>query len=200
MHFSPSLTRRQASGAHWRTYSMDVPQRPRNRPAQGYSLGRAGLVVAAALLCAVNLAGQTAAPALGDPSRQILERLESLERSNRELTEEVRALRGRLADSSPRPREEGPELEEQVAVQGARIEEQAQAKVESGQRFPIRIKGMLLFNAFMNSKQDGVDQYPSVAAPRGEYSYGGASLRQSVLGFEYRGPEVWGGGKLRASL
>jgi hypothetical protein len=173
--------------------------RPRNKPAQGYTAGRAGLVVVAALLCAVNLAAQTAAPELGSQSRQILDRLESLERSNRELTEEVRVLRSQPAATSPRPLSEGPELEEQVSVQGARIEEQAQTKVESGQRFPIRIKGMLLFNAFMNSTQDGVDQYPTVAAPRAEYAYGGASLRQSVVGFEYRGPEVFGG-KLHASL
>jgi hypothetical protein len=58
---------------------------------------------------------------------------------------------------------------------------------------------MLLFNTYLNSKQDGVDQYPTVAAPRAEYSYGGASLRQSILGFDYRGPEVFGG-KLHASL
>jgi hypothetical protein len=183
---------------------MDVLQRPRNRSAQGYTFGRAGLVVMAVLLGAVTLAGQTTAPETGNQSRQILERLESLERSNRDLTEEVRVLRGQLAGTSPaatspRPAGEGPELDEQVAVQGARIEEQAQTKVESGQRFPIRIKGMLLFNTFLNSKQDGVDQYPSVAAPRGEYSYGGASLRQSVLGFEYRGPEVFGG-KVHASM
>jgi hypothetical protein len=151
--------------------------------------------VVAALLCSVSLAGQTAAPDL----RQIMERLEGLERSNRALTEEVGVLRGQLAATSPRPAGEGPELEEQVAVQGARVEEQAQTKVESGQRFPIKIKGMLLFNTYLNSKQDGVDQYPTVAAPRGEYSYGGASLRQSVLGFDYRGPEVFGG-KLHASM
>ena len=164
-----------------------------------YTLGRAGLVVVAALLCSMNLAAQTPAPESGDQSRQILERLENLERANRELTEEVRVLRGQAAAATPRPLSEGPELEEQVAVQSARIEEQAQTKVESGQRFPIRMKGMLLFNAFMNSTQDGVDQFPTVAAPRGEYSYGGASLRQSILGFDYRGPEVFGG-KLHASL
>jgi hypothetical protein len=176
---------------------MDVLQRPpRSRSAQVYTVGRAGLVVVAALLCSVNLAGQTAAPEL----RQILERLEGLERSNRELTEEVRALRSQLSATSPRPRGEGPELEDQVAVATARIEEQAQTKVESGQRFPIRIKGMLLFNTFLNSKQDGQEQYPSVAAPKADYATGGASLRQSVLGFEYRGPEVFGGGKLHASL
>jgi hypothetical protein len=39
-----------------------------------------------------------------------------------------------------------------------------------------------------------------VAAPLNDYAAGGASLRQSVLGLEYRGPEVFGGGKLHASL
>jgi pSer/pThr/pTyr-binding forkhead associated (FHA) protein len=81
------------------------------------------------------MAGQTAAPDL----RQILERLEGLERSNRELTEEVRALRSQLPATSPRPKAEGPELEEQVAVLNARVDEQAQTKVDSGQRFPIRV-------------------------------------------------------------
>jgi hypothetical protein len=203
---------------------MDVQRPSRNRSAQWFTLGRAGLVVVTALLCSVNLAGQTAAPEL----RQILERLEGLERSNRELREEVRTLRDQLATPSPRswsegaevvepaaaptpiaiaapsavpsaqPASEGPGLDEQVAILNARVAEQAQTKVESGQRFPIRLKGMLLFNSFLNSKQAGGEQYPTVAVDRADAN-GGADLRQSIFGFEYRGPEVFGG-KLHASM
>jgi hypothetical protein len=90
-------------------------------------------------------------------------------------------------------------VEEQVAMQKQQIEEQAQTKVESSQRFPVRLKGMLLFNTFLNSKQGGGAQYPSVASERGDAS-GGATLRQSIIGFDYQGPEIFGGGKLHASL
>jgi hypothetical protein len=160
------------------------------------------LVVAAGLLWVGNLVAQTGSSEL----RQILERLEGLERSNRQLTEEVRALRSELAAANSRTPSENigaPEQlaaqEEQLAVQKERIEEQAQTKVESGQRFPIRIKGMLLFNTFLNSKQGGGERYPTVAVNRGDAS-GGATLRQSVIGFDYQGPEVFAGGKVRASL
>lgn len=153
-----------------------------------------------ALLCAATLSAQTAAPEL----RQILDRLEGLERANRELTEEVRALRSQLAAGNSTPKveaqgEEQPAVEEELAVQKQEIHEQAQTKVESSQRFPIRLKGMLLFNTFLNSKQGGEIQYPAVAAHRGDAN-GGATLRQSLFGFDYAGPEVAGGGKLHASL
>jgi hypothetical protein len=173
------------------------------KPAQMYAFGRAGLVLVLSLLCAGNLLAQTGSPEL----RQILERLEGVERSNRELTEEVRALRTELAAAKSQPgsespnnaKSEGPDPEEQLAVLTQRTDELAQTKVESGQRFPIRIKGMLLFNTYLNSKQAGGERYPSVAVNRG-VANGGATLEQSVIGFDYQGPEVFGGGKVRASL
>ena len=174
-------------------------------------LRKAGVASVVALFCSLQLMGQTGAPEL----RQILDRLEGLERANRELTEEVRALRSQLSAANPSPalpdrqttiqvsgppaEAPGPDMEEQMAVQKQRIEEQAQTKVEAAQKFPIRLKGMLLLNTFLNSKQGGELQYTTVAKDRGEAN-GGASLRQSVFGFDYQGPEVAGGGKLRASL
>ena len=188
--------------------------RPSNfRPARIHTPGRACIMLLVALICSASLNAQTGSSEL----RQILDRLEGLERANRELTEEVRALRGQLAAANP-PGTDGIRaagaqvtpgmetaagdrvaVEEQVAVQKRQIEEQAQTKVESSQRFPIRLKGMLLFNTFLNSKLSGGAQYPSVAAQEGDGS-GGATFRQSIIGFDYRGPEVFGGGKLHASL
>jgi hypothetical protein len=160
----------------------------------------------AAAFGAANLSAQT-----GTELRQILERLEGLERSNRELTEEVRLLRSQLAavaavkveapaaaaEPAESPDQAG--VEEQLAVQKQQILEQAQTKVETSQRFPLRLKGMVLFNTFLNSKQGGEQQYASVASQRGDAN-GGATLWQSIFGFEYQGPEVAGGGKLHASL
>jgi hypothetical protein len=46
-----------------------------------------------------------------------------------------------------------------------RIEELAQTKVESSQRFPIQLTGTALFNAYGNGAYGGVNaQYPVVAA------------------------------------
>ncbi len=55
-------------------------------------------------------------------------------------------------------------MDERIEIQQQRIEEQAQTKVEASQKFPIRLAGMALFNAFVNSKQSGGADYPVVAA------------------------------------
>ena len=140
----------------------------------------------------------------------ILERLDRLERENRALTAEVRALRAKIEvsagsqapadgqtvpDAIPpdTPASPGTTLEEKVEIQGQRIDELAQTKVEAAQKFPIRITGMALFNAFENSRQSAGAQYPTVASAPG-MSGAGASVRQTILGLEYRGPQtLWGG-------
>ena len=84
-------------------------------------------------------------------------------------------------------------VEEQLDIQGKRIAEQAQTKVEASQKFPIRLTGMALFNAFMNSKQNGGAEYPVVASAPGA-GLSGATLRQTIIGLDFRGPgTVWGG-------
>jgi len=175
---------------------MEAARRPANdRLAEARLLRRLWVLVLVAGLSPVHLVAQTAAPEF----RLILERLDGLERANRELMDEVKALRTQLAAANPSPKAGDAELQEQVAVQKQQIQDQVQTKVEAAQRFPIRLKGALIFNTFLNSKQGGESQYPSVASPRGDAN-GGAGLRQSVFGFDYQGPEVFGGGKLRASL
>jgi hypothetical protein len=159
----------------------------------------------------------------------ILERLDHLERENRSLTDEVQSLRARLdavapassaaappasaallpapagappasvaasADTRPEARLSIPD---RLDMDERRIDEQAQTKVESSQKFPIRITGMALFNAYMNSRQSAGQQYPvtaSASGPRGT----GATLRQTIVGLEYRGPDSVGGGKVRGSV
>src|SRR5262245_4844349 len=59
----------------------------------------------------------------------ILERLERLERQNRELMDEVRALRTELAEKqSPPAASDQSVLAERIEVQERRLEEQAQTK------------------------------------------------------------------------
>ena len=122
----------------------------------------------------------------------ILERLDRLERENRALAEEVRSLRAKL-DQMTESSAAAAAPAERLEILDRRVEEQAQTKLEASQKFPIRLAGMALFNAFLNSRQSGGAQYPVTAAAPGPRT-GGATVRQTIVGLEYRGPTtVWGG-------
>jgi len=137
--------------------------------------------------------------------KQILDRLESLEKENRALVEEVRMLRQEVnashnavpptASASPEQAQQIP-LEDRVAVEERRTAEQAQTKVEAAHKFPIQLDGMLLFNAFANS---------TTSTPGSEYlltgpNTSGATLRQTLLGLNFQGPSLPGDGKVNGFL
>ena len=147
-----------------------------------------------AALCGISAPAQSS-----DELRQILDRLDRLEAQNRELMAQVRSLKDELAASRGDQPATGPSVEERLEVQESRTTEQAQTKVESSQRFPIRITGMALFNTFLNSKGSGGGEYPTIAVP-GETGSGGATFRQTVIGLDYNGPRAVWGGKVSGSL
>ncbi len=126
----------------------------------------------------------------------ILARIEKLEQENRELKQQVKALTDRLDGKTAEVVETeaaAVPVEQQVAIQQRRTDDLAQTKVEAAQKFPLRIAGMALFNAYLNSKQNGGSEYPVTASAPGAGN-AGATLRQTILGLEYRGPTaVWGG-------
>jgi hypothetical protein len=148
-----------------------------------------------AMILAPSLVAQTA-----DDFAAILARLDRLEQENRALAAEVRELRARLegaaaAAASPAGAEgAGPAtLGERLETQEHRTAELAQTKVEAAQKFPIRLTGMALFNTFLDSHQSGGFDNPIVASAPGS-GHAGATLRQSILGLDFRGPgTLWGG-------
>jgi len=146
----------------------------------------------------------TILPAQTPPdSAGILERLDRLERENRAMAEEIQALRAELraAHAVPSAPATPPEtLAEKVDIQGQRIEEQAQTKVESSQKFPITLSGMVLVNAFVNSRQNAGLDYPTAASPTPGTDRAGATVRQSIIGLEYRGPQTFLGGTVHGAL
>lgn len=77
----------------------------------------------------------------------------------------------------------------------ARVDEQAQDKVESGSRYRLKLWGLALFNAFgVSGRVDDLD-LPTLALPRapgGASGSLGASVRQSIIGLTGIGPEVLG--------
>jgi hypothetical protein len=139
----------------------------------------------------------------------ILERLDRLERENRELAKEVQELKAQLGaapQSSPlsaqaaagaAPPAAAPSVEERLEIQERRIDEQAQSKVEAAHKFPIRLAGMALFNLFLNSHGNGFE-YPTVAVPSPEF--GGGTIRQTIIGLEFNGPKTFWAGNVHGSL
>ncbi len=142
--------------------------------------------------------------------QQVLDRLDRIEQENKDLAEQVRALRAELAASRNSPAEPTsstatagvpatPPLEEKVAVNESRIAEQAQTKVEASQKLPITLTGMVLFNAFLNGRANNGSEYPTLAALTTNSSAGGATVSQSIVGMKFQGPEIFGGGHISGS-
>ncbi len=143
--------------------------------------------------------------------QRIMQRLDQLERENRDLAQEVHALRAEIAGARAAPPGTGPvaaeapvnvsqaPLDERMAVQEQRSAELAQTKVEAAQRMPVTLTGMVLFNSFLNSGASGGAQDPLTAAQSNNVSGGGASLSQSIIGLRFQGPRVLGG-QVRGSL
>jgi len=82
------------------------------------------------------------------------------------------------------------DLHERQAMQETQIATLDQSKVESESKYPVKIDGLLLFNGFVNTSQVDVASAPSLAIAGGGST--GASLRQTVLGIDARGPRLAG--------
>lgn len=80
-------------------------------------------------------------------------------------------------------------------VLNARVDEQAQDKVESNLKYRVKLSGMILMNAFGVSGQvDNID-VPTIALPHDPTEPSGsvgASLRQSIIGITGIGPQILG--------
>lgn len=152
------------------------------------------------LLLSVPLAAQ---PTSSVELPEILDRLAKLEQQNRELSAQVKSLQEQLGITTGQPAETGPAaspLAERVAVAEQRVADVEQTHVATDSKLPVTLTGMLLFNSFLNGKNSGNSQYPTVVPATGRGASGGATLRQTVIGLRADGPTVLGGAKVRGSI
>jgi hypothetical protein len=162
-------------------------------------------IVSNSIVIFLITAGAAVAQSPGD-LKAVLERLDRLEQENKSLRGEVRQLRDEVSvlRGAPPGAPEQPTTtqtnSERLEVQETRVEELAQSKVESSQKFPIRITGMALFNAYHGGTNSGSAENPVTAATTSGNVRAGATFRQSVLGLEYNGPATVFGGKVRGSF
>jgi hypothetical protein len=82
------------------------------------------------------------------------------------------------------------QLRDQQAMQETQIATQEQTKVESGSKYPVKLSGLVLLNGFVNTERVDVAATPTLALPGAGST--GASVRQTVLGLDARGPHLFG--------
>jgi hypothetical protein len=134
--------------------------------------------------------------------QKVLQRLDNLEKQNQDLMAEIQSLRKQLADALPATptAEAKPTLADRMDVQESRTAELAQTKIETSQRVPVSLTGMVLFNAFINGRYGGPLQDPVTASITPGPANTGATFRQTVLGLKFNGPALPGGGTSSGSV
>ena len=123
----------------------------------------------------------------------VLDRLDKLEDENHRLEDEIRDLRTQLLAAKTTP-ESAERQTERLDVQETRTADLDQTKVTASQRYPVSLTGMLLFNAFRNGNYSGTSEYPTSASSARAAASDGATLRQTIIGLNFKGPDLpWGG-------
>jgi hypothetical protein len=82
------------------------------------------------------------------------------------------------------------EIQERQTVEESEIATHEQSKVESESKYPVKVTGLLLLNEFVNT--GGVDMPATPTVATGGSGSAGASLRQTMLGFDAQGPRLFG--------
>jgi hypothetical protein len=128
---------------------------------------------------------------LAESQRQI----EELRQGLAELRNQVRANHP-LADEAPSASEPTVAAADQdVGFLAAKVAELHQDKVESASKYPVKLSGLVLFNAYRNSGSLDIQDLPSLAFPTFPGSPDGstgATLRQTLLGVDATGPRIFG--------
>jgi hypothetical protein len=149
---------------------------------------------ACAILALTAVSAIAAEPPAFD-AQKVLRRLDALEAENKRLSTEIAELRQQLSAQTQAP------TDERLQVQETRTAELDAKKVESSQKMPVAITGMLLFNAFRNGPYSGTTlSDPTTAAAAPGQSSTGATFRQTVLGLRFYGPDLPGGGKASGAV
>jgi hypothetical protein len=87
------------------------------------------------------------------------------------------------------------QLEESTSLLGSRVNEQYGTKVESASKYRVRLSGIVLLNAFHDNGGANNLDFPDFAqhpTPGTSLATTGATLRQSEIGLEIFGPNLWG--------
>lgn len=147
--------------------------------------------------------------AMAATQKQLEQSQRELDELRRELAELQREMpNGGANANGPAPQEAGAEttvssagttedlaaavqeIRERQALQESQIATHEQTKVETASKYPLKITGLILMNGFVNTGAVNQPSTPSIAVA-GAGSVG-ASVRQTLLGLDARGPHLFG--------
>lgn len=136
-----------------------------------------------------------------DTLQRILDRLDTVEKQNEALLDEIKQLRQAVKDAQAQTAAASERLQEQASVQSEQIKTEAQTKISTSQRFSMSLTGMFLFDSFLFTQPNSSTYIPNNYNPYAfDNSPAGATLRQSIIGFDFGGPRLPGGGQVHGSL
>jgi hypothetical protein len=144
---------------------------------------------------------------LTDAMNRVQAQMDESKRQLDEMEQQLADLRKQMATAQAAPAPAAPQnaeaesiakqlqaqvedLRERQAVQEAQLSVQEQTKVESESKYPVKLSGLILMNGFVNTRMVDVPATPTLAIG-GEGSTG-ASIRQTILGLDARGPHLFG--------
>lgn len=126
---------------------------------------------------------------------------QTVEDQLRDMRAELQRLRQELDEVKQELRNRDLAVDELPLLQ-AQVQEQAQAKLETSSKFPMKIFGTVVSNTFLNTGDPNWLDIPNIANPyapgirSGSFS---SSLRQTRIGATFEGPAV-GGMKVNGTL
>ena len=153
-------------------------------------------------LCCGSNAAPLMAQTLEEEVRVMRVELQRLRQEVDRLREEIRrgiASNGRLKPEREAAADAGTQAQDQPAGEvlpllQAQVAEQAQTKVESNSRLPLKIFGTIISNTFLNTGEANWLDIPNLVPPapdasvrKGSFS---STMRQSRLGAIIEGPEI----------
>jgi TolA-binding protein len=136
---------------------------------------------------------------LTDAINQTQQALEHSQRELAELRTQLTALRQQITDfhgaeaassSASQLNAAVEQIREQQSLQETQIATHEQSKVETESKYPVKLNGLVLLTGFVNTTRVDSPVTPSVAVEGGGNT--GISMQQTVLGFDARGPHLFG--------
>jgi hypothetical protein len=119
---------------------------------------------------------------------------QSVDDQLREMRAEMQRLRQEV-DELKRQLQSRADVAEEVPLIQAQIQEQAQTKVETSTKFPMKVFGTIVSNTFWNSGEPNWLDIPNIAGPNTPGTRSGSfssSLRQTRIGANLEGPDIAG--------
>src|SRR6266403_176008 len=165
-------------------------------------------IVVVVCLASIRGVAQDASNTAGEfarVSRELQETRSQLSESRQqieELRQGLAELRQQMQANSPAVTEAAAATEPTVASAdqdvgflAAKVAELHQDKVESASKYPVKLSGLVLFNAYRNSGSLDMQDMPNLAFPSFQGSPNGsvgATMRQTLLGVDATGPKILG--------